>query len=181
MRIACIGSRDLNPEALGICRTLGQWIVKCGHHIYTGNALGADQAFAAGGNTADPRLVHLMLPWDSYERDKIVSGNQVLSADKLGSQSRAYYEGLARKYHPRYDSLSQGSQKLHLRNGMILIPDHPVDLVLAWPRDGANQGGTGQGLRLAQGEGIAWHLLNKMSREELASLCDHLEARPAFS
>jgi len=183
LRIACIGSRELSPEAISICKKLGRWIVECGHHIYSGNAYGADAAFAYGGNLVDTESVHLMLPWASYNRDQIVEGNQILTVEGLGVGAKAYYSGLGKKYHPRYDTLSQGAQKLHFRNGMILQPgktlENPpnpfsVDVCFAYPKPGMNMGGTGQGIRIAKGEGIPCVLIGTLNQQELAQLCDKI-------
>jgi len=183
MRIACVGSRELSAAGTEICVELGKWIVECGHHVYSGNALGADAAFARGGNRVDPWKVHLMLPWHSYNRAQIVDRNQVFTVDKLPMEAQRYYEDLGRQYHPRYSMLSGGAQKLHLRNGMILLPGmmlekplspYKVDLCLAWPKEGPSLGGTGQAIRIAQGESIPYVWLNKLDRKELAQLCDRI-------
>ena len=57
--IACIGSRATPPLVLDWMRQAGALLVRAGHRIISGNAPGADQAWAAGGNTADPTQVTL--------------------------------------------------------------------------------------------------------------------------
>ena len=175
-RIAGIGSRDLSHEWLSDCHKLGEWIVKCGHQVISGNATGADFAFASGGNAVDPSKVHLMLPWGSFNQGQIAPMNVITSEADLDQTERGFYLGLARKYHPRFDYLSQGAAKLHLRNGMILFPPagnhpRPLDLVLAWPSMKVGGGGTGQGMRIARGEGIECIDLSRYGRKELSALC----------
>jgi hypothetical protein len=48
-RIACIGSRTLNQNELEECRRIGQDIATQGGIVVSGGAVGADQAFLAGG------------------------------------------------------------------------------------------------------------------------------------
>ena len=150
--IACIGSRDISYAHEKICEKIGAWIVGNGGYLHTGNACGADQAFARGANKVSPDRVNLYLPWASYEQQAIHQENTVLVFDKLSGGSRAYYEGNAEKYHPAWSKCSSAAKKFHARNGMIIL-HVGVDLVIAWP--GYDKvGGTGQGMRVAKGGGI---------------------------
>lgn len=154
-RIACIGSRELSWEELSVCKRLGRVISLNGGEIHSGNAPGADQAFAQGGNEVNPESVHLHLPWPSFEKDKIVRGNHVhlLESHPAGEEK---LRSVAARFHPVWPRLSQGARKLHTRNVSILFPGirERVDLVLAWPSNRPGGGGTGQGLRIAEGYGI---------------------------
>lgn len=185
MRVACIGSRDLTPEQTDICERLGQWLVSHGHIISTGNAEGADQAFARGGNSVDPTKVHLWLPWYRYERQAIVPGNQVVLFTALSDQLQTLLLTLAEKFHPAWGKLTQGGQKLQGRNGLIILDRIPeptellfpkielmTDRVLALPSSRPGGGGTGQGMRMAQNYGIPVTNLRDMSRAQLRSLCE---------
>lgn len=179
MRIAGIGSRELSGEQLAVCYTLGQWSTKCGHRVISGNAEGADYAFASGANTVDPTKVSLMLPWMRFNAGQVQPGNVVVAVEDLDPTEYHFYLRIAREHHPRFDRLTQGAQKLHLRNGMILFPpagNHPapVDLVLAWPSQKPGGGGTGQGMRIAERLGVRLIDLSKTSREELRALCEEL-------
>lgn len=176
-RIAGIGSRELTPEQLATCRTLGEWAVKCGHRVVSGNAEGADYAFASGANSYSPKSVSLMLPWGGFNNPQVNPLNLVISEADLDQTEREFYLRLARKYHPSFDYLSQGAKKLHLRNGMILFPPGgnnppPVDLVLAWPSAKKGGGGTGQGMRIGDGEGIPVANLSRFEREDFRQLAE---------
>lgn len=181
MKIACIGSRTLNPEQLEICRKLGTWFAQQGHEIHTGNADGADQAFAAGANQIDPRLVHLWLPWPGFNPDAIVPGNQVQALTELPSPVQTWILEVAEKHHPVWNRITQGAQKLHARNVLIVRGQVPalqegkrphVDLVVAWPSSAPGGGGTGQGMRIAQSEGIRLIDLSRCSTTDLRQLCE---------
>jgi len=160
VRIACIGSRDLTTAQLGICEKLGFWVVQCGHILDTGNAPGADQAFARGANQVRPDLVHLHLPWYNFERQAIHDDNVVHLLNDLDELHFKLYESVAIQHHPAWGRLSQGARKLMLRNSSIMFPTVvpegsgiegvPVDMCLALPSDKPGGGGTGQGMRIAQ-------------------------------
>lgn len=174
MRIAGIGSRDLDQSQKAICRKLGLWIAICGHDLYSGNAEGADYAFAEGANSLDEAKVHLMLPWARFNPGQIRPGNQVLTIDQLRPDEYDWYLSLVRQYHPS-QRLSQGALKLHLRNGMIVAPRAGrVDLVLAWPSQRPGGGGTGQGMRIAEGLGIRLIDLSCASEQSLFQLCEEI-------
>lgn len=182
MRIAGIGSRELAPEQLEICRTLGAWAVQQGHELFSGNAEGADYAFATGGNSVDPTRVNLMLPWRSYNERQLHPDNRVASVEDLYENERKYYTALAQEHHPAWPRLSRGARLLHMRNGLILCPptrkgSFPVDLCLAWPSQKPGGGGTGQGMRIAQALGIRLVDLSLTTRGELHALCEELRKK----
>lgn len=166
MNIGCIGSRTLSETQLSICHKLGRFIAEIGGKVHSGNAPGADQAFAAGANSVDPELVHLHLPWPNFNQEAIVQGNIIHLP-----HPQSHYEVTAAQYHPRWQYLRQGAKKLHTRNVSIIVHPTPKDLVLAWPSDKPGGGGTGQGIRIAEGLGIDVELLNKMNRQGLFDLC----------
>ena len=169
MRIAGIGSRALNGARLDICRRLGAFIATCGGEIHSGNAGGADQAFARGGNSVDPRLVHLHLPWPNFEARAIHPDNVI----HLPQEQSGYAETAA-KYHPAWKHLTQGGRKLHTRNVSIVCWPTMKDMVLAFPSNKKGGGGTGQGMRVAEGFDVPVIDLNGMTNAELSELCERL-------
>lgn len=180
-KIACVGSRSLTGEQETICEKLGAWIVSCSHELHTGAAVSADQSFARGANQVDPALVHLHLPWLSYERESIVLGNHVDIFPSLDQKTQQVYLDYAKVHHPAWGRLSQGAQKLHARNGRIIFPNgypgKPVDLVIAWPSKKIGGGGTGMGMRMAEAEGIPLVDLSKLQdqQRELHNLCERIK------
>lgn len=152
MRVACIGSRDLNEQELSYCFEIGRLIVLHGFELHSGNAPGADQAYAAGGNDVDPTRVHIHLPWRSFQRQAIVEGNHVY---EYPFGSMRFYVDIAAECHPRWQYLRDYAKKLHTRNASILVPNQKnVDVCLAWPSKRPGGGGTGQGMRIAQSRDI---------------------------
>ena len=175
-KIACIGSRSLNQEQMQICDKLGQFIVRSGHELHTGGAVGADQSFAMGGNLVDPTKVHIHLPWKTYEQESICPGNIIHVVDDLPMGEKLDFIRQARAAHPAWERLSQGAQKLMIRNVMIIVPPPdfvPVDLTISWASNRQGGGGTGMGIRCSINNKVQVVDLNRYAkREDLYNLCE---------
>ena len=148
--IACIGSRDTPPIILDWMVETGAALVRAGYEIRSGNAPGADQAWARGGNSADPRRVTLCLPWEDFEEAAIVPGN-VVRVLKLAESD--HYVRDVRDTHPNFGVLTSGAVRLHARNAMIVEGAHLVLGALNPTKPGG--GGTGSAFRIAQRYKIA--------------------------
>jgi hypothetical protein len=72
-----------------------------------------------------------------------------------------------KKYHPAYEVLSWGAVLLHARNYRIMVPEKPVDLVVAYPS--AHGGGTMQGVRIAKSLSIPCIRLDTLEPKEAIS------------
>lgn len=159
-RIAFIGTRDLtriSAEALTVFKNLAQTSARKDWTLCTGAAQGADQfaamhALEAGGS------VELYLPWDRYEEAWV---RQILVDYQGRVYARTYLPDVDEdwtqsvyQYHPNAQSLTQGAFKLHARNyGTIEGCKSVVALPKMTERNPEN-GGTGQGIRIARGLGI---------------------------
>lgn len=141
-RIACIGSRETPPSVLSWMTNAGRVLALEGHTIVSGNAPGADQAWARGVNAVEPRKVELRLPWDEFEYRAIVAGNVL----HVGADADA--RELAAKLHIRWASLHSGAQALLARDVMIV---RDAAAVLGWPnRAKLGGGGTGFAFKVAR-------------------------------
>ena len=183
MKIACIGARNLNDSEREICRVLGRWIVRRGGIITSGNADGADRAFAAGGNEVDPMKVHLFLPWQSFNAAHVVKGNVVTSLDSLRHDTAEFYWKLAADNCPHWENCTHGHRKMHTRNGCIVLPPFrpistqplafkSVDLCIAFP--GVKTGGTGQGMRVCEELTIPLVNIRGFTHQQLNALCQRI-------
>lgn len=170
-RYACIGSRELNEEQRDICFRIGRFIAQQGAEIHSGNAEGADQAFASGGNSVEPKLVHLHLPWPNFNREAIVRGNVIHLVHE-----QSHYEEIAAKHHPKWNYLRQGAKKLHTRNVSIVLYPLLKDMVLAWPSTRPGGGGTGQGIRIAERYEIPVRQLHTYVHQDFWTLCEQIRA-----
>ncbi|MFN7971284.1 MAG: hypothetical protein U0166_02890 [Acidobacteriota bacterium] len=145
MRIACIGSREISPGVRRALWNVGRLLALAGHDVVSGNARGADQAFAGGVNFVDRAKLRLCLPWAGYEQDAIRKGNKVMVA----WESR--YAVIASKNHPCWSELGAGVRPLMARNVAIV---EGVDLVIAYPSlQKSWGGGTGFGILLGRALG----------------------------
>lgn len=139
---AGIGSRKTPEGILRLMARVATRLEELGYHLNSGGADGADKAFAWGCSNKS-----VYIPWPGF--------NGV--TDGILASGTAAME-LASKYHPAWDKLSQGAQKLMARNMLQILGDDlktPVDFVICWTPDGAetktsfSTGGTGQAIRVA--------------------------------
>lgn len=137
LSIACVGSRKATKRALEWMVEMGAEIARGDYRIVTGNAPGSDQAWAAGGNSVDPKSVMLVLPWKGFERKTIREGNDVLTftRDVLGLDYDDAIER-AERLHPRWEACSNGARLLHGRNVIIA---RKASLMVGYP---GSTGGT---------------------------------------
>lgn len=145
---AGVGSRTTPEPILKEMERLASVAATNGWWLRTGNAKGADQAFAKGANAVDPSKVILYLPWPSYEKQAIVEGNRIA---KAGSLAKAHE--IVWKLHPLGKKLEKGPLTLHARNVFILLGkdlDKPVAHVICWTPKGLPFGGTGMAIRIAE-------------------------------
>lgn len=146
-KFACIGSRDTPVEFISLMEDVGEYIARQnGCVIATGNAKGADQAFARGGNRVDPMRVWLYLPWGTYESQAVVWGNKSVTDMEPGTRL------IAARNHPNWENLSFGVKRLMIRNASIVMGSSLVIAYLNHSRKGG--GGTGHGWRIAEDLGI---------------------------
>lgn len=161
---ACIGTRDLTSAQAVLCKTLGAWLVRHGWTIRSGNATGADQAFAAGGNSVDPTAVVVCLPWWRYNVEAIVDGNVI-------SQGPAEWDfEQASHHHPAWDRLTRGPRALMARNYQIIHgcreSKEPAGVVLAFRRPD-HRGGTENAIGVARVAGIPVLDVSQLSLETI--------------
>jgi hypothetical protein len=162
---AFIGSRNLSqfePNVVSAFQKAAENAARAGYLVTTGAAKGADQlaaesALKAGG------AVRLSLPWSSYEKEW-VSDLSNRNPGRVAIDTRIPVRGIDDKanrsvdqYHPSPRALEGSGRSLHARNYNILsAPQGNVAgaIALAPKVDGAVQGGTGQGVRVAGGLNI---------------------------
>ena len=138
---AGIGSRETPEFVCSVMSDIARFLAYNGYILRSGHAKGADQAFESGCDRAKGNK-EIYLPWKGFEG----------SDSPYFNQSQLAFD-MAKKYHPRWDGLSQGARHMHARNcyqvfGIDL--DRPVDFVVCWTDGGKGSGGTGQVLRIAK-------------------------------
>ena len=142
---AGIGSRETPTEILAIFEHLGRWLATKGFTLRSGHADGADTAFEIGCSTVNGSM-EIYLPWASFNGSQSTLNSITPEA-----------EAIARKFHPRYDNLSQGAKKLQARNSYQVLGydlKTPVNFIVCWTPNGSGSGGTGQAIRIAKAYNI---------------------------
>lgn len=141
-RVAIIGTRQPSTELKALCENIARAFRDIGCHLVTGNSDGVDGIAVEIWNRRFPERVTLVLPWPNYNRWRIRPENSVV----VFRDQREWAESVA-KYHPAGKHLSVGAFRLHARNYGIV---EMADAVIAFPYDGRESGGTGQGIRIAR-------------------------------
>lgn len=142
--IACVGARTTPLPILSWMEETGAKLASAGYMIASGNAPGADQAWARGANRVEPARVFLYLPWDDFERAAVHVGNKVRVFNPKNHQRFVEAAGVVASLHG-----SSGRIALLARDAMIVEGAHCVLGYL-----GAGSGGTMHTFRLAQRQHI---------------------------
>ncbi len=143
---AGIGSRETPKEKLFLMTSLAEQLAEQDWFLRSGGANGADTAFAKG-SPVDKREIHI--PWSGY--------NLISPSYSPGAIIPAFnpeIESIAAAHHPNWDNLSQGVKKLMMRNVTIILGEDLesyAKMIICWTPNGALQGGTAQGMRVAYG------------------------------
>lgn len=136
-----VGSRSTPPLIILLIRRISQYQKQSGFILRSGHAPGADQAFEYGAN----ENCEIYLPWAKFEIEVEINGT-------------AYYDpteqamAMAEEFHPAWNKLGQGGQKLHARNcHQVLGYDlqSPSKELICWTRDGLTRGGTATAIKIA--------------------------------
>lgn len=155
MIYAGIGSRETPKDILDLMYLIGYFMALEGHECATGACIGPDQAFANGAIAAGG-IVHINLPWWSYEQAWVKSLPQnKVSIRVINDTDVAAYQSVD-TFHPAPQRLKQSVRKLHARNYLIL---QTTQKVICYTNKGLVTGGTGQGIRIAKQFGQIIHNL----------------------
>ena len=144
-KIAIIGTREPDANQAQAAADLARELSKLGYFIATGGADGIDNV--AMSNTRKGKLL-VYLPWHGYNAESVYRCKPA-RVRVFDRDTDIAWAGSVRTYHPRGNSLTRGPFALHARNFGIV---ENSALVIAFP--GYEPGGTGQGMRIAEGLGI---------------------------
>lgn len=147
---AGIGSRKTPSDIIWLMGAIAYFLAKAGEVCKTGAAKGADQAFARGANLGLGEVM-LFLPWDGYEKEWISTEMRRAITRVLVPYTHKAAMDSVSQFHPTAGNLSQGVVKLHARNYLIV---EGCRFVVCWTPNGGENGGTGQGIRIAKHLGI---------------------------
>ena len=131
-----IGSRSTPQNVAQLMSKVATYLSTIGYTLRSGGAKGADSAFEEGSMKSE-----IFLPWPNFNNKEGI----------ICLHPKAIY--LAKQFHPRYASLSDGAKKLMIRNSHQIFGkdmNSPSDFVICWTPSGNGSGGTGQALRIAK-------------------------------
>lgn len=152
-----IGSRETPENILNYMTYLASELEKRKYILRSGGADGADSAFEDG--VQEFYMAEIYLPWRNFNNNNSPLYN--ISDEAMS---------MAKKYHPRWNHLSQGAKKLHSRNCYQVLGYYltiPSNFIICWTKDGKVSGGTGQALRIAIDNDIPiYNLYNKIYKIE---------------
>lgn len=157
-----VGSRETPENILAQMTRIGETLARKGMVLRSGGADGADSAFEAGCDLVSPTLKQIYLPWRNFNgRNETQPGIEVALSKQTWDQA----ELIAKEIHPVWERLSQGAQKLHIRNVFQVLGgelDKPSSFVIYWALTGKNgepKGGTRTAVMLAKSRGISTYNL----------------------
>lgn len=145
VKVAIIGSRGPSADQEETAAYLASTLSKAGYVIATGGARGIDEAAMAA---TEPGMLEVYLPWESYGAEIIPA-----HARKIVYYPRDHPEwhNSVKIYHPAANRLCRADSFLMARNYGIIAG---AKLVIALPWRTSRLGGTGHGIRIAEGLGI---------------------------
>lgn len=146
---AGIGSRKTPNIVLEIMTDIAKHLAKEDYILRSGAADGADTAFEDGAGAKK----NIYLPWPTFN-DRTVPYIPITKEAKE----------IAAKFHPYWDNLGQGAQKLHARNCYQVLGetlDKPAEFIICWTPGGKEVGGTAQAIRIAKANNVKVYNLAK--------------------
>lgn len=160
-KFGCIGRSDTLPrEDFMICFAIGQIIGNIDKYVLSGNADGADNAFAQGINAISPASLTLFLPDKNHNFGFIDSENEII-VDKNDEE----WAKLAEEFHPHYRKMKPYVKKLFRRNAGIALNS---DAIIAFPnKSKSGWGGTGHTIRMAKSLNKEIFLIEDETKSEL--------------
>lgn len=163
-RIAGIGSRQTPPEILAEMKKIGQWARQNKIVVNSGHADGADWAFEQGAQEYCTAFV----PWRGFNIHLRSKASIVVYNPTEEAMKSVFF------YHPYPRSLSKTVQLIMARNwAQVMGQDDktPVNAVICWTRDGKEEGGTSQAMRIAKNKGIPiYNMAEYQTAKEIINL-----------
>lgn len=169
---AGIGSRETPEATLHDMQILGahlayHWTLRSGH------ADGADLAFEQGCKRNYYGQMEIYLPWAGF--NKAPRGDaRYITIDDVPMVQTAI--AMAERFHPAWARLNEPVQRMMARNSCQVFGasmNDPVNMVICWTKDGKDQGGTAQAIRIARHHGIP--IFNLAIEADHQKLIDFIE------
>jgi len=168
---AGIGSRKTPTYVRRDLTEIARILEGRGYTLRSGNATGADQAFAMGAKNAQ-----IWLPWAGFENDfKVCYPNHDYRLVDISTDMEAVES--VHKFHKSPCKLTQSGVFFMQRNYRQVVGLNEPDslFIVCWTPEGKETGGTGQALRIAKSLYIPVFNLYTLTVKQLFSEIDKLE------
>jgi len=161
---AGIGSRETPSHIQRVMTSLAKELCQMGYTLRSGNAEGADQAFACG--VLDDKA-QIWLPWESFNIDFQVKHSSH-TYKTVQPTDREAWESIE-QFHPAPNRLGQQGIKLMARNyrQVVGFNEPNSEFVVCWTTDGKELGGTAQAIKIARHFKIPVYNLYDFNKEEV--------------
>ncbi|MFZ3481996.1 hypothetical protein [Sphingomonas sp. 3-13AW] len=169
---AGIGSRETPGvsakypgRVCGSMRVIAQRLHASGLTLRSGGAEGADEAFEAGSSPERSEVFII--------RRGIRGSRSPLYPRPENAHITAEAEKLASLLHPKWAACGDYARQMHTRNMHQVLGvrlDSPSRFIIAWTKDGADTGGTGQAIRCGWHKGVP--VVNLKILEHRQAVCD---------
>lgn len=170
---AGIGSRKTPAYTQANMHYLAAALSDKGYTLRSGNAEGADQAFASG---VKDNKAQIWLPWKHFQLNfqKKFPNHTYIVEDMLADMEA--FHSVA-KFHPKPDTLSVVSYQFMVRNYRQVIGrgEPNSKFIICWTECGEYVGGTAQAMRIADHFQIPILNLAKLTADEVLKEIDKIE------
>lgn len=168
---AGIGARETPLDVQKDMTVIARLLEERGYTLRSGNAIGADQAFAK-----KVRNAQIWLPWAGFESDfKLSHPSHDYRIVDIATDVEAV-ESVS-KFHKAPNKLTSNGRFLMQRNYRQVVGLNEPDslFIVCWTSEGKDVGGTGQALKIAKNLHIPVFNLFNLTIKQLFSEIDKLE------
>jgi len=150
---AGIGSREIPSYYQPYIDRIVKILVDRGFGLRSGGASGSDTFFEESFIKHAPDFntrMQIFLPYDGFNGRRVDDVNYICSLEHPSDRERLITH--AKKFHPKWDRLGDGGQKLMARNSQQVCGaylHHYSEFIVCYTEYGNGGGGTGQALRIA--------------------------------
>lgn len=166
-----IGSRNTPPEICKAMTEIASILEDKGYTLRSGNATGADIAFARGVK----EKAEIWLPWKGFNQD-FIDEHPNHTYRIISTHDGDAFRSVA-QFHPDPKRLTEKGFLLMMRNHRQLFGENDVKskFIICWTKDGRAAGGTGQNLRAGDYHDILILNMFNLSKEDVLRKVNFME------
>jgi hypothetical protein len=168
---AGIGSRATPPDICKQMTEIASVLEEKGYTLRSGNATGADQAFAKGVK----ENAEIWLPFKGFNQD-FIDEHPNHTYKIISMHDGDAFRSVA-QFHPDPKRLTEKGFLLMMRNHRQLFGENDIksNFVICWTKDGKATGGTGQNIRAGMYHDIPILNMFNLSKEDVLRKINFME------